>query len=732
MYVYIDDVIVFSNSLQEHVQHLNAVLERMNRFGLVTQEKKCSFFVSKIHYLGLEFDEHGYRPLPKLIPKITDYPKPKDRRGVQKFLGLINYYRTHVPKLAEIAHPLYDLLKKGIKFNWTNQHQEAFDTLLKILSHRLTLVPLQPNGKLVLQTDASNIACGAVLLQDSAPVEFFSRKFNTAEQRYSTFEREATALVSAILHFRPILQGRYFEVQTDHRPLLKWKTRPPSSERQARLLVKIQDLDFDVTYVPGESNNLADLLSRPPGQSMSSFQALHNELNVNAVQLSFLTEELRDEQTEEFLESTGIDPEHIREIEGFHYTDHTGRLRLLVPPKFQNDVIKLVHDTGHFGRKRTIKLVAYNYWWKTLTKDCRNYVKYCMLCQQYKPTPKPPREYISFPETSRFRTVHIDLVGPFKRTARGNTSLLTMMDRCSRWIEAYPMQSTTAFACARKFISEWISRFGVPGRIISDRGPQFESLLFNIVCNQLGIKHNRTTAWHPETNGILERAHSTLKNSLRCLCQQVYDWDDALPMALLAMRTAINDLGVSPSLIIYGEQLALPRGVLEHEFPVYNEDMPHFINRLHQNMQFIKDKILNIPQVQQNEYEDYVFPSNYAMMREPQLKPNLEAKWLGPYPVIDLFYPVIRLNIDGLEKNVNLDMVKPAFVLQDINNEDLVDQSEVTDNENLANVDPDYNFDGISLNPQSQDPHLFQDILTNPVVEVRLDPITDIAHHFTQ
>ena len=165
-----------------------------------------------------------------------------------------------------------------------------------------------------------------------------------------------------------------------------------------------------------------------------------------------------------------------------------------------------------------------------------------MLCQQYKLTRKQPREYINFPETSRFRTVHIDLVGPFKRTARGNTSILTMMDRCSRWIEAYPMQSTTAFACARKFIAEWVARFGVPDRIISDKGPQFESLLFNIVCNKLGFKHNRTTAWHPETNGILERSHATLKNSLRCLCNQTIDWDDALPMALLAMRSAINDL----------------------------------------------------------------------------------------------------------------------------------------------------------------------------------------------
>ena len=633
---------------------------------------------------------------------------------------------------------MYGLLKKSTKFTWTDEHQQSFDRLLQILSQRLTLVPLKPEGQLVLQTDASSIACGAVLLQDTNPVEFYSRKLNEAEQRYSTYEREATALVSAILHFRPILQGRYFEVQTDHRPLLNWKNKPPTSERQARLLVKIQDLDFSITYVPGESNNLADLLSRPPGQNMSSFQAFHQAININninTVQLSLLTPELQEAQTEEFLQSTGIDDENIRIIDNFAYTDHTGRLRLIVPPAFQNDVIKLIHDTGHFGRKRTIKLVSYNYYWKTLTKDCTAFVKHCMLCQQYKPTAKPPREYIKFPETSRFRTVHIDLVGPFKRTARGNTSLLTMMDRCSRWIEAYPMQSTTAFSCARKLIHEWIARFGLPDRIISDQGPQFESALFNIVCNKFGIKHNRTTAWHPETNGILERAHSTLKNSLRCLCHQVQDWDDALPLALLSMRSAINDLGVSPSLIVYGEQLALPRGVLEDEFPVYQEDMPHFINRLFHNMQFIKNNILHIPNVEYQDHHDYQFPSNYAMMREPQLKPNLDPKWLGPYPVMDVIYPVVRLKIDGLEKNVNIDMLKPAFVLQDQNIESVISDtsSEEIINNNLPELDNESNFDGITLNPASQDPNLFQDILNNPQVQVCLDPVTDIAYyHYTQ
>ena len=176
----------------------------------------------------------------------------------------------------------------------------------------------------------------------------------------------------------------------------------------------------------------------------------------------------------------------------------------------------------------------------------------------------------------------------------------------------------------------------------------------------------------------------------------------------------------------------MPRGVLEHDYPVHNDDMPHFINRLFHNMQLIREKILHIPDPIFNDHHEYVFPSEFAMMKEPQLKGNLEPKWLGPYSVIDVMYPVIRLNIDGIEKNVNIDMVKPAFILQNHDNELFDDESVTTVENNLAEIEPDSEFDGIILNPASQDPHLFNEIINNPLVHVQVDPITDIVHFNTQ
>ena len=307
-HVYIDDVIIFSNTIAEHVKHLEAVIKRLAEYGLTVQERKCSFFLNKIHYLGFEFDMLGYRPLPRVMPQFASYPVPTDKKSVQKFLGAVNFYRSHIPDLADIAAPIYELLRKKSKFFWTSACQKSFEMLCKILSSRITLVPFNDDGDIILQTDASSVALGAVLMQDGKPVEFYSRKLTSVEQRYPTYEREAAAMVSAMLHFRPFLIGHTFELHTDHRPLLAWRNKMPESKRQARLWIKVQDLDFVIKYIPGEENILADFMSRPPGEEISSLSELHNDCTLNGLALSILTPELIKEaqQKDGFVQSCNL------------------------------------------------------------------------------------------------------------------------------------------------------------------------------------------------------------------------------------------------------------------------------------------------------------------------------------------------------------------------------------------------------------------------------------------
>ena len=662
--IYIDDVIIFSNSYQEHIDHVTQVFQRMNQFGLTIQEKKCTFFASTVQYLGYEFSTNGYRPINQVMPRIMDFPQPADKKGVQKFLGTVNYYRSHIPSLAQLATPLYRLLKNGIKFQWTQDCQESFQQLKTLLSERMILVPFTGKGQLELYTDASSVACGAALLQDKEPVEFFSKKFSPAEQRYSTYEREATALVAALVHFRPLLLGFKFTVFTDHKPLLSWYRTQPPTKRLERLFIKIQDFNFDLQYVEGSNNVLADLMSRPPDVHKASLD-IHT---LNKIEFDFLTEELREAQNAGFIRSCQLPPENLYNINGFMYTDRSGQMCLLVPPAFRHDLITAIHGLGHFGRRKTIAALQKQYFWKGMYKQVGDFIKHCTICQRYKQAPPRKRTPIQFRVSSRFEIVHIDLVGPLDTSQKGNKYLLTILDRFSLWLEAIPINSITAENVAKKFITHWVARFGLPQKILSDQGTQFESAVFDEVLRYFDIKRVRTTAYHPQTNGLLERMHGTLKTTLRCLMNESRNWEDKLPFALLALRTALNETGTSPAIMMYGEPLRVP-GTLLNDHTRYPNDFSSFTKQLCDTLKQVQQYV---KQPEQLDLTPINFDHQYVYLKAPFKRNMWASTWQGPYKVLDTQGPVIRIERNGVPHNVNIDRVKPATVL--LSSNDLIDR----------------------------------------------------------
>ena len=281
--VYIDDIIIFTETYEKHLQVIRQVFTRLLQYGLIINLEKSEFCQTKVTYLGFEFTSSGYRPVDLIIPKLTAFAVPTTKKMVMRFLGIVNYYRNHVPGLAAVAAPLYQLLSSQTKIKWTPECQSAFDKVKEICQDRILLVPYREGGKLELYTDASDVAAGAVLLQDGYPLEFFSRRFSPTEQRYSTNEREALALVSSVLHFKTLLIGRPFVAYTDHIALTRWLYKEPVSERHARWLTKVQDLIFEIKYVPGEQNIFADLMSRPEGVQKSTRRQLLESLHPEAV-----------------------------------------------------------------------------------------------------------------------------------------------------------------------------------------------------------------------------------------------------------------------------------------------------------------------------------------------------------------------------------------------------------------------------------------------------------------
>ncbi|GFO47331.1 Pol polyprotein [Plakobranchus ocellatus] len=328
------------------------------------------------------------------------------------------------------------------------------------------------------------------------------------------------------------------------------KLSDPWTSRQQRHLAFISEFSTDIRNVSGKSNVVADCLSRA---------ALSN------VVLGIDYDAMAKAQTED--KDVKAFPTAITglRIMPFQINNSTllcdvstGHPRPLVPRGFQRHVFATIHNLAHPGKKATVKLVSQRFVWHGLKKQVNQWTKECLSCQQSKIQSHVHSPVAKIPvPAKRFSHLHIDLVGPLP-PSEGFSHLLTIIDRTTRWPEAIPLSGTSTTDCARALIRHWISRFGVPLDITSDRGSQFTSTLWNEIAHQLGVQLHRTTAYHPQSNGLVERFHRTLKAALKARLQEP-NWADEPPWVLLGLRTAPKeDFRLSAAELVYGIPLSVP------------------------------------------------------------------------------------------------------------------------------------------------------------------------------
>ena len=267
VFVYLDDILVASRSLEEHLQHLRALFQRLSDRGLVINPAKCLFGKAEVNFLSHTISAAGIRPHLTRVDAVRTFPVPRDKKSLHQFVGLINYYHRFVPRCAEILQPLHQALAAEC-FTWTVSCQKAFEEAKQTLSEAVMLVHPQPHAPTCITTDASNLAVGAVLEQfidgQWMPISFFSKKLNHAELNYSAFDRELLAIYLSVRHFQYFVEGRTFHINTDHKPLtfaLQSSTER-RSPRQARHLAFISEFTTDIRHIEGQANCAADALSR--------------------------------------------------------------------------------------------------------------------------------------------------------------------------------------------------------------------------------------------------------------------------------------------------------------------------------------------------------------------------------------------------------------------------------------------------------------------------------------
>ena len=266
------------------------------------------------------------------------------------------------------------------------------------------------------------------------------------------------------------------------------------------------------------------------------------------------------------------------------------------------------------------------------------------------------------------------MVGPLPPSPKGRRYLLTMIDRFTRWIEAVPLRDIQAETVAYALYTTWLTRYGIPDFIVSDQGTQFESFLFKKTLAYFGIERKRSTAFHPQTNGLVERAHGTLKSMLRCLSSRLTNWEDALPSALFAMRTALNDLNISPSMVVFGESISLPSTFISKDENDVRDLTGTFMEQLNEDIKMLREYILKYDPTLAN-VPDHI-PAhgdmtkyNYVFVKDHTSSTSLSPKYTGPFRIIEVRHPVLKIDKNGQIENVNVDNCKPVYRLADHNDE---------------------------------------------------------------
>lgn len=264
--VYLDDILVFSTSLQEHMNSLRKIFSRLRESNFKIQMDKSEFLKHETPYLGHIITPQGVKPNPDKIAAIVKYPMPKTSKQIKGFLGLLGYYRRFIPDYARITKPLTKCLKKGAKITLSPEYVECFEHCKTLLTNDPILQYPDFTKDFILTTDASNFALGAILSQgpvgSDKPIAYASRTLNDSEINYSTIEKELLAIVWATKYFRPYLFGRKFQINTDHKPLQWLLQMKEPNARITRWRLKLSEYNFTVIYKKGKSNTNADALSR--------------------------------------------------------------------------------------------------------------------------------------------------------------------------------------------------------------------------------------------------------------------------------------------------------------------------------------------------------------------------------------------------------------------------------------------------------------------------------------
>lgn len=604
--VYVDDIHIMSTSFEEHIYHLQMILNKFKEFNVTINMDKSQFFRSQVTFLGHIISEKGITMDPDKIQTIKNFQPPKNKKQIQSFLGFINFYRKYIKDLSKYTEVLSNLTKKGTTWTWENEQQTAFETIKEEFLQDIIMEYPDFKKTFFLNTDASLTHLGVELYQIDdrgrrRTIGFASRTLKDAERRYCTTELELLAIVFGCKKFRNYILGYETILLTDHKALTFLQSCQLLNDRLVRWAIKLQEYNLKIQYIPGKENIGADTLSRYPQSPEDQYTRKETVIAINKLLLTEYSKDLKekfqrlqqlqkeDDKIRKLIQRTSsADNKYFIIEKGLLFIKlMSGQHRIMIPQNMSKQLIKETHEQyGHMGTFKIYQLLKTEYQFSNMYRIIKQFIRSCDKCQKAKVNNQISRgPMLSILPEEPLHIVSLDLIGPLPRGQGGAKYIVVFLDVFSKYIRLYPIKRALTDVILKKLIQYYIPKTGKMKNLLTDNGTQFTSHKWKTELQKNNIKPMYTTTYHPEGNPV-ERANREIGRILRTYCHDKHTnwvkWLDSIEYWI--NNTTHSTTGYNPNQILFGQRNTLVSNKIIQFPEQYEEAKEQIIEIVRKNL----------------------------------------------------------------------------------------------------------------------------------------------------
>ena len=687
---YVDNLLIESQEFEEHMVCVEAVLKMMRKRNLSLRADKAEIGFRELLVLGFVVNGETIRPDPANVQKITDYPCPKTKKQVQRFLGIANFNRKFVKGYSDLVRPLTLLTaSRSNKIEWGEREERAFQRLKTEMASVPNLFLPDWKAPFQMQTDASGEAVGGVLYQtseegDVRPIAYHSKTLSKPQRRWSATEKELFAVIECTRKWRVYCTGKVC-IFTDHKPLEFARNMKDTRGKVARWILELDEIDYLIKYLPGKQNVVADAFSRTDIPSHESDGKHTEEAYKRVIYL------LEDYPCEEKLFATQKKDKQLRAVyrcikngkrvatgpfkntKGLNIAKNglvTRYDRIVVPSNMQAEIIAEVHGQYHSGAENTCLLLKQRFWWRGMDGKVKEKVAECTVCSQCKNLPKP-KQALQIPDIPNpMESIAMDF-GSLPQDSEGYVGFLLIVDIGTSFISAIPLKDQLATTLEKALWTSWFSTFGMPKSLRSDQAKNMNGTVINALCKKLYIKKKASSPYHPEGNGMAERCIGKVKTMISSMSEDreivLTGWREVFNEVVLATNCCTNrSSGFSAFEHMFGKTGRLP--------------MDNFMGLSDTRQEKIDKSLIesvairNWREAQESykkEYDTHLIINEYAAGQEVLVKrthgkyPKIAPNWVqGPFHVVRKIGPVnweVKEEKTGKSRVLHHNLLKPVL-----------------------------------------------------------------------